>query len=165
MTDERPRRTQIKNSFRRGLFHPDDIKTVGLMPPSPGPKTAPLPDLTHKRSRPSLNTLGPTSGTTTPHHARSSSSSYAGPSSGSFGRSEARRLHSQPEFGKYAEDDDEDYDDVFGKPANGTGMLLTGLYGRNADKCMYSSTFDGNSPVEHKTVQQVMGMSRIVPFN
>ena len=30
-------------------------------------------------------------------------------------------MHSQPEFGKYAEnDDDEDYDDVFGKPANGT---------------------------------------------
>ena len=148
---------QIKNSFRRGLFHPDDIKTVGLMPPSPGPKTAPLPDLTHKRSRPSLNTIGPASGSTTPHHARSSSSSYAGPSSGSFGRSEARRLHSQPEFGKYAEDDDEDYDDVFGKPANGTGMFLFGLCTPNALISMYSPTFNGNTSVEQKAVQQVMG--------
>ncbi|THH30590.1 hypothetical protein EUX98_g3597 [Antrodiella citrinella] len=115
---------KIKNSFRRGLFHPDDIKTVGLMPPSPGPKTAPLPDLNHRRSRPALNTFGPTgSGSSTPHHARSSSSSYtgpSGPSTGSFGRMEAKRLASQPEFGKYAEEDDEDYDDVFGKPANGT---------------------------------------------
>lgn len=113
---------KIKNSFRRGLFHPDDIKTVGLAPPSPGPKTAPLPGLTHRRSRPSLHTLGPSaSGSSTPHHSRSSSSSYVGPSSGSFGRTEAKRLASQPEFGKYAEEDDEDYDDIFGKPANGTG--------------------------------------------
>ncbi|TCD65509.1 hypothetical protein EIP91_002557 [Steccherinum ochraceum] len=112
---------KIKNSFRRGLFHPDDIKTVGLTPPSPGPKTAPLPDLSHRKSRPSLNPLGPSgSSTATPHHVRSSSTSHAGPSSGSFGRTEARRLASQPEFGKYAEEDDEDYDDIFGKPANGT---------------------------------------------
>ena len=86
-----------------------------------------------------------------------SNTPYAGPSSGSFGRSEARRLHSQPEFGKYAEDDDEDYDDVFGKPANGTGMFLFGLYTPNADASMYSPTFNGNTSVEHKTVQQVMG--------
>jgi hypothetical protein len=39
---------------------------------------------------------------------------------GSLGRSDAKRFAGQ-EFDKYAEnDDDEDYDDVFGK-ANGTG--------------------------------------------
>ncbi|CAL1713540.1 unnamed protein product [Somion occarium] len=109
---------KLKNSFRRGLFHPDDIKTIGLAPASPGPKTAPLPALTRRKSRPSLNHIssspGPSSG-----HARTSS--YTGPTNGSYGRSEARRLHSQPEFGKYAEDeDDEDYDDIFGKPPSGT---------------------------------------------
>jgi hypothetical protein len=36
---------KMKTSVRRGLFHPDDIKTIGLAPPSPGPKTAPLPDI------------------------------------------------------------------------------------------------------------------------
>lgn len=39
---------------------------------------------------------------------------------GSLGRSEAKRFISQPEFGKYAEDDEEDYEDVFGK-LNGNG--------------------------------------------
>ena len=34
-------------------------------------------------------------------------------------------MTSQPAFRKYAEDDDdEDYDDLFGKPLNGTGELL-----------------------------------------
>ncbi|KAH9950642.1 kinase-like protein [Amylocystis lapponica] len=115
---------KLRNSFRRGLFHPDDIKTFGLSSSSPGPKTAPLPDLSHRRSRPSLNAIPPPSTPTAPNgpvsaqpHARSAS--YVGSSSGSFGRSQARRIPSQHVFGKYAEDDDEDYDDVFGK-ANGT---------------------------------------------
>ncbi|KAI0927507.1 hypothetical protein AcV5_008028 [Taiwanofungus camphoratus] len=113
---------KIRNSFRRGLFHPDDIKTVGLGPPSPGPLTAPLPSLAHRRSRPSLSPVisgsglpsGPSGGRS---HTRSSSA--VGTDSRSFGRADSRRFPSQPEFGKYAEDDDEDYDDVFGK-ANGT---------------------------------------------
>jgi hypothetical protein len=50
-------------------------------------------------------------------HARSSS--FAG-TNGS--RDEAKRAYSQPEIHKYAEDDDEDYEDVFGKP-NGAGEL------------------------------------------
>lgn len=110
---------QMKNSFRRGLFHPDDIKTVGLMPPSPGPKTAPLPSLSHKPSRPALNPI-PQSAGVTPGRGHHRSSSFVGSGSGSAGRAEARRLYSQPEFGKYTEDDDEDYDDIFDK-ANGTG--------------------------------------------
>jgi hypothetical protein len=39
-----------------------------------------------------------------------------------MGRAEARRLQSATEFDKYAEDDDEDYEDVFGKP-NGTSVF------------------------------------------
>lgn len=138
---------QLKNSFRRGLFHPDDIKTIGLAPASPGPKTAPLPALTRRKSRPSLNHIssspGPSSG-----HARTSS--YTGPTNGSYGRSEARRLHSQPEFGKYAEDeDDEDYDDIFGKPPSGTStsmvsgnrMLILNSLGRQApNPCKHYSS-------------------------
>ncbi|KAK7689843.1 hypothetical protein QCA50_006482 [Cerrena zonata] len=112
---------KMKNSFRKGLFHPDDIKTFGLGPPSPGPKTAPLPGLTHRKSRPSLNILSSSPGAGPSGHTRTAS--YGAPSNGngSFGRTEARRLASQPEFGKYTEDDDdEDYDDIFGKPANGS---------------------------------------------
>ncbi|KIP02523.1 hypothetical protein PHLGIDRAFT_130695 [Phlebiopsis gigantea 11061_1 CR5-6] len=108
---------KMKNSFRKGLFHPDDIRTVGLTSSSPGPKTAPLPGLSHKPSRPSLNAL-PTSGSSTPSRGHYRSSSFV--NSGSAGRAEARRLHSQPEFGKYAEDDEDDnYEDIFDK-ANGT---------------------------------------------
>lgn len=38
---------KMKNSVRKGLFHPDDLKTLGLggLTTSPGPKTAPLPDM------------------------------------------------------------------------------------------------------------------------
>ncbi|TFY74292.1 hypothetical protein EWM64_g9721, partial [Hericium alpestre] len=40
---------RLKNSVRRGLFHPDDIKTSfgasASVPVSPGPRTAPLPDV------------------------------------------------------------------------------------------------------------------------
>ena len=106
----------MKNSVRRGLFHPNDIKTFGLQPPSPGPMTAPLPGLTHRRSRPSLSIIanGTTSGPASAR-AHSRSSSFVG--NESFGREQARRL--QADFDKYAEDDDEDYEDVFGK-ANGT---------------------------------------------
>ncbi|KAI0075090.1 kinase-like protein [Panus rudis PR-1116 ss-1] len=124
---------KMKNSVRKGLFHPNDIKTFGLAPSSPGPKTAPLPGLSHRKSRPSLSPAITATISSPPAHTRTSS--YTGPSSngyngpnngfsapanGSFGRSEARRLHSQPEFGKYAEDEEEDYDDIFAKPANGT---------------------------------------------
>ncbi|KAF8489636.1 kinase-like protein [Russula emetica] len=116
---------KMKTSVRRGLFHPNDIKTVGLAPVSPSAKSAPLPDVlnttTHSRtqSHPLNNPITPlsaspfTAATTARSHSRSPS--FAGSSSGSYGRSEARRLTSQ-EFNKYAEDDDEDYDDVFGKP-------------------------------------------------
>jgi hypothetical protein len=118
---------KMKTSVRRGLIHPNDIKTVGLAPSSPGAKSAPLPDVnglghTRAQSHP-LNTItAPLSATPftaggAPSLARSHSRSpsFAGSSNGSLGKSAVRRMPSQ-EFNKYTEDDDEDYDDVFGKP-------------------------------------------------
>lgn len=106
--------------MRRGLFHPDDIKTIGLASVGSGPMSAPLPSLSRKTSRPSISprgTLGsssgsgvvtPVSSTSSGHHR---SKSFA---NGSLGKSEFQKQ--QTEFGKYAEDDEEDYEDVFGKP-------------------------------------------------
>ncbi|KAJ7605514.1 hypothetical protein DFH06DRAFT_1067851 [Mycena polygramma] len=142
---------KMKNSFRQGLFHPDDIKTFGLGRSPPAPLSAPSLSGLFNRStsdpkpkRPPLSTLvtaqavagpatasavvNPRAGTPSPaaslrlQHSRSSS--FAGTSvgiGGSVGRAEARRVLNEAEFGKYAEEDDEDYEDVFGKP-NGTTL-------------------------------------------
>ncbi|EEB93559.1 hypothetical protein MPER_07763 [Moniliophthora perniciosa FA553] len=140
-------REKMKNSVRRGLFHPDDIKVFGLnfnLNTSPGPKTAPLPDIAEPRpfdrpTRPSLSPVsrgsasGSSSRTNSLNHNTASppslrghgrsfsfvSTGSGGSGGGSMGRAETRRLQSAAEFGKYTEDDDEDYEDVFGKP-NGT---------------------------------------------
>ena len=116
---------KMKTSVRRGLFHPDDIKTVGLAPPSPGPKTAPLPDIGVGRAPRQQSPVLPSSASASASpfmaplplsvRSHSRSPSLAGSASGSIGKSDARRL-ANSEFNKYAEDDDEDYDDVFGKP-------------------------------------------------
>ena len=148
---------QMKNSFRHGLFHPNDIKTVGLGSSSPGPKTAPLPSLSRRPSRPSLNPLpspGPSSNPTSRGHSRSSSFASP-PNGGSFGRADARRLHSQPEFIKYTEDDEEDYDDIFGKP---NGTCESAQTYRDAHFLIESSfTTDADPPAKHSLVGQVMG--------
>src|ERR1700722_9392630 len=116
----------MKNSSRRGLFHPDDIKTVGLSG-SPGPLSAPLPGPIKLSSRPPSSSLlavgSSTFGPPSTHrglHSRSPSLSGMSGGTGSLGRSESRRAQSQTEFEKYTEDDDENYEDVFGKP-NGAG--------------------------------------------
>ncbi|KAF8627476.1 hypothetical protein AX17_006288 [Amanita inopinata Kibby_2008] len=110
---------KLKNPVRRGLFHPDDIKVYSFGSTPPGPKSAPLPNLNRKvsRSSPGLSN-GPTPVLSTGSHSRSPSITG---NVGSFGRSEAHHLRNQTdvEFGKYTEGEDEDYDDVFGKP-NGT---------------------------------------------
>lgn len=128
--------SQLKNS-KKGLFHPDDIKTIGLGPVDPAPKSAPLIPLNKKSSRPMLGGGFPSSSQQGPlnsapalgSHGRSTSltTPNSGSGSGSFGRAEARRAQSQTEFGKYTEDDDEDYDDVFGKP-NGNGVYFSLLF-------------------------------------
>lgn len=147
----------MKNSMRRGLFHPDDIKIVGLTSTAPGPLSAPLPTLMRKASRPSLSpvttptsTFGPSAGLAT--HSRSASLASPLGSGGSFGRTAGRGLQNHAEFGKYAEDDDEDYEDVFGK-LNGTGMFHP-----------YSATFsvilNGHVATEH-TMQTLQLNTRL----
>ena len=106
----------MRNSVRRGLFHPDDIKVLGISPSSPGPKSAPLPGLARKASRSSINPAGQNGLPSSHARSHSRSSSFVGSNgSGSFGHSEARRAASSHEFDKYAEEDNEDYDDIFGK--------------------------------------------------
>lgn len=129
---------KMKTSVRRGLFHPNDIKTVGLAPISPSAKSAPLPDVLnptgHSRTQSHplnipvtpLSALPFTAPATARSHSRSPS--FAGSSSGSFGRSEAQKLTNQ-EFNKYAEDDDEDYDDVFGKPNGSCAFFILFVFG------------------------------------
>ena len=117
----------MKNPTRRGLFHPDDIKVYTFGPTSSGPKSAPLPNLSKKASRSSLGPLIAPSGGSNgplPNHSRSSSAT----GSGSFGPSEARQLQGQTdlEFGKYAEEEDDDYDDVFGKPSGASKFTNAG---------------------------------------
>lgn len=156
---------QMKNPFRKGLFHPNDIKTVGLTSSSPGPKTAPLPthttsspgprtaplpSLHHKHSRPSINPVS-SPGLSSSPRGHSRSSSFAGQNAGSFGRSEARRMHSPPEFIKYTEDDEEDYDDIFGKPSGPCKC-----YGRISQvdtNYVISFTAVANSAIEYSVVR------------
>lgn len=112
---------KLKNGSRRGLFHPNDIKTVGLAPSSPGPQSAPLLDMPSKSPRPGISPISsrvPSSSSIGRSHSRSSS--FAG----SMGRAEAVKAMQNQEFDKYAEEPDEDYEDVFGKP-NGTGAYLS----------------------------------------
>lgn len=110
----------MKNSVRRGLFHPDDLKIVGLTTAAPGPLSAPLPSLNRKTSRHSLSPVGTLYGPSSAGQgSHSRSASLAAGAGGSFGRADARKAQNQAEFEKYTEDDDEDYEDVFGKP-NGT---------------------------------------------
>lgn len=121
----------MKNTFRRGLFHPDDIKAISFSSTSPGPMSAPLPDVPiNRRSRPSLSPismsstgspLGPLSASARPH---SRSSSFAG----SLGRSESKQIASKAEFDKYAESEVEDYDDVFLAKTNGNSACFITLF-------------------------------------
>jgi hypothetical protein len=117
----------LKNPTRRGLFHPDDIKVYSFGSTSPGAKSAPLPNLSKKASRSSLGPLiAPSGGSNGPLPSHSRSASTTG--SGSFGPSEARQLQSQTdlEFGKYAEEEDDDYDDIFGKPSGTSKFVNAG---------------------------------------
>ncbi|KAF8558280.1 kinase-like protein [Imleria badia] len=143
---------KMKNSVRRGLFHPDDIKTLGIAPGSPGPVSAPLPSLSRKPSRPSLSPAGangPPPGSLRSHSRSSSFVGSGSSSSGSFGRSEAKRVASSHEFDKYAEEDDEDYDDVFGK-VNGTTleqpMQTLQLNTRHSNKSWLGDEDDEDDP-------------------
>jgi hypothetical protein len=110
----------MKNTFRRGLFHPDDIKTLGLSPTSPGPLSAPLPELKKRKSRLSLSPILVASGSPMgPMSAIARSHSRSSSFASSLGRSDSKHVANKAEFGKYAESEDEDYDDLFSGKANG----------------------------------------------
>lgn len=148
----------MKNSVRRGLFHPDDIKTVGLTSTGLGPLSAPLPSLSRRSSRPSLSPIhtpppsfGPASAAA---HTRSVSQMGG---SGSFGRAEARRLQNQAEFGKYTEEDDEDYEDVFGKPTSGR-YLESSLSESALSLDSSFRNLHADPAIEYSVIQQILGM-------
>ncbi|PCH40431.1 kinase-like protein [Wolfiporia cocos MD-104 SS10] len=120
-----------RNAIHRGLFHPNDIKNFGIRLQPPGSSSAPPTGLSHRRSRPTLSPIAPSRAAMpaepSPARAHSRSSSSLGPASKSFGQIESRHNPSQPEFGKYAEDDEEDYDDIFGKVNGATSQPMQTL--------------------------------------
>jgi hypothetical protein len=108
---------EARNSAKRTLYHPDDIKSVGIAQLLPcsvlatsregmSPVATPAPS----RLRPARSGLFPMA----PHPDAHSRSLSLG--SGSLGRLQAQRLHAQAELGRYMEDDDEDYEDMFAGP-------------------------------------------------
>ncbi|KAJ7457589.1 hypothetical protein B0H11DRAFT_1818203, partial [Mycena galericulata] len=91
-------------------------------PPLTGPASASASSSLRTNSGLAAGPASPVPASLRLSHSRSSS--FAGTSvgiGGSVGRAEARRMLNEAEFGKYAEEDDEDYEDVFGKP-NGTTL-------------------------------------------
>lgn len=79
--------------------------------------TAPLPDVRQQSLSPLIQSIQSSS---RPKSVRSHSRSSS--NAGSYGRSEARRASGKSaEFNKYAETDDEDYDDVFFAKPSGSG--------------------------------------------
>jgi hypothetical protein len=85
--------------------------------------------------------------------------SAPGTGTGSFGRADAKKAQNQAEFGKYTEDDEEDYDDVFGKP-NATCELTFPSLVFDDDDVLYSFRTDYADPsAEHTTIRQNLGMS------
>ena len=146
----------MKNNVRRGLFHPDDIKVIGLSNVAPGPVSAPLPSLSRKSSRPSISPLGSLGPSSASSYSHSRTGSLATP--GSFGHAEAKKLQNQTEFGKYTEDDEEDYEDVFGKP-NAT-CELAGLFRGHVELiqlcCSHRASY-ADSTTKYTVIEQVMG--------
>jgi hypothetical protein len=109
---------QKKSTKKKGLYHPNDIKTVGLGSTSPVPLSSPLPTLSRQGSlsrarRPGISPLTPPMGPTRSlSHSRSSSMLV-----GSMGRMDSKRSLSRAELQRYTEnEDEEDYDELFGKP-------------------------------------------------
>jgi hypothetical protein len=120
----------MKNSLRRGLFHPNDIKTVGLGSVSASPMTAPLPaadgdgsqakrqarraSLSPLVSMPSAPIPGPMSARSYSQPSASLAQAHGRSASSTGSNGSVGRAHEHT-FGKYAEDEEENYEDVFGK--------------------------------------------------
>lgn len=178
----------MKTSVRRGLIFPSDIHTVGItgypFQTSPGPKTAPLPSFSPLPSPPNTllhrkSSFQVTSGSQRTHsltppstHGRSSSftglgvstgstgSGGSGGGSGSFGKSEGKRtIASVSELGRYTEDEDEDYDDVFGRIGASGDLHFHRHYPSRAHITVSFRPVYSDFAAEYSTVKQVMGAS------
>lgn len=143
---ERVAKFKAKTQNRNGLFHPDDIKRIALS--GLGDSTSSSKTLTLSTSPPSMNgslriassgsrsPLSPLPSpsilpTPLPRHQRSASTS------GSLGRSEAKRQLTAEKLDQYTEDDDDDYDDFFAKPGGAvadTSMQTLQLHTRLSSK-------------------------------
>ncbi|KAG8817392.1 hypothetical protein FRC17_011250 [Serendipita sp. 399] len=122
---------KLKAGPRRGPFFPSEIKTTGLTAAgpggSPGPKTAPI--LPRRSSHPDLPSP------TFPLTSSSSMSRFNGPitppssiSRASISETNLKKIRSHSELKRYTEEEEEDYDDVFGKvPASGSGQAIQTL--------------------------------------
>ena len=146
----------MRNGSRRGLFHPSDINTFGLLSTSPGPASAPLPnvDATPKSTR-STSGAASSKPSSRPH---SRSASLAG----SLGRADAvRAIASQSEFDKYMEDPDEDYEDVFGIPnTTGSSLLVSWRFVLLMTNDSIRQCYE-YAPIKHQALRQILGQ---LPF-
>ncbi|KAG8846902.1 hypothetical protein FRB96_001747 [Tulasnella sp. 330] len=140
LLQEKVAKFKAKHVKGNGLFHPDDIKTVGLNGSGSSHKhsqslstsvhtngSSSQPNTPFDHSSIRKVSAGSTSSgrsqlsplpspsiipTPLPGHQRSASSS------GSFGRSEVRSVPAaSSELGRYTEAEEEDYDDIFAKPS------------------------------------------------
>ncbi|KAG1878473.1 hypothetical protein C8R48DRAFT_768034 [Suillus tomentosus] len=140
---------KMKNSVRRGLFHPDDIKVLGLLSGSPGPMSAPLPSLSRKASRPSLSPISgmglPPTGSIRSHSRSSSFVGSSSSASGSFGRAEAKRAASHANLAS-----------MLRKTMRTTMISLENL----AELLRSSRAADADLATQHKIVEQVMARRR-----
>lgn len=101
--------------MKKGIFHPNDLKTIGLGSPGSSPiSPPPLPlDIPKNNSKASP-----------PVHTRSHS--RASSLGGSIGRSDARRtLSGSSDLERYTEAEDEDYEDVFVKPSGNSEDFIS----------------------------------------
>ena len=112
---------QAKNAAKASLYHPDDIKFVGLaqsrsrsgpggfvLGSSSGSPTSTPSGSLASRPRPVRPGLSPVGAASSGGHSRSLSLG-----SGSVGAAEAQRLLAQSELGRYVEDEEDDYEDIF----------------------------------------------------
>jgi hypothetical protein len=112
----------MKNATKKGILHPSDIKTVGISSTNSSPTLTPTSLPSGGSLRLARRPSGPSpiaAPTTSAHPGRSLSHSRSSSllnKSGSFGRSDFKRSYSQTELERYTEPEDEDYDEIFGKP-------------------------------------------------
>ncbi len=164
-------KTIYQSSHRKGLFHPDDIKTLGLNGMN-GPSTAPSKIRSASATEPpapTVRTIARTSSAgSRPPYSPLQSPSILSPSTnsnhqrsmshtGSVGRAAMQRQKSSSELDRYTESDEEDYDDVFAK-ANETSLSKSNVCYSPLMNTLSSHLATGSdSPTDNSSFQQVVG--------